>query len=88
MENVKTVQDSKGFVYEINIIHKPENGHSYAEHKGEQVAKMNYGQYILPQGDDDKEWEEFEERFYEGFGAEIEDRLVYDAKQHFDNKVL
>lgn len=79
-----TVRDKDGFVYNVTIKHHPATGVSIAYYNDARIASREYGRMLPPTSDDDKEWEEWEERFREWADGSITD-LRIECKQYFDN---
>ena len=79
------VCDSKEFYYEVNVGHHSEVGVSIAYYKGLRISKFEYGRYIMPIGDDDHEWEEYEERFRESSGGDALVHFEHECKVYFDS---
>jgi hypothetical protein len=63
-----TIYCKKGFIREVNIEHSPHHGFSTAYYKGSIIAQAELGKIREPIGDDDREWEMYEERFDEWRG--------------------
>ncbi len=80
------ITDKLGFVYNVIIKHHPSKGMSIAFYDDMRIAHREYGRMMPPFGDDDREWEQWEERFREWADASITD-LQYACTEHF-NKAL
>lgn len=78
-----TITDKKGFTWPVHIEHHPNLGVSIAFYDGSRITSREYGKMHSPAGDDDREWEEWEERFREWADAAIED-LKLACKEYFD----
>lgn len=76
--------DGHGFVYRVDVEHHPELGISFAVYKGSRVARFEYGRWLLPRTDDDREWEEFEERFRGQIGGDALSQFEFSLKEYFD----
>lgn len=88
MEAIKDeikITDKHGFIYHVTIKHHPSIGVSLAYYDDRIIARREYGRMTPPMSDNDKEWEEWEERFREWADASITD-LQIECKQYFDNK--
>lgn len=81
-EEIK-INDNLGFIYNITIKHHPVAGVSIAYYNDMRIASREYGRMMPPIGDNDKEWEEWEERFGEWTDAAISD-LQIECKKYFD----
>ena len=80
------VQSSKGFVYEVTIEHHPGIGLSMAYYKGAtRIARREYSKLTPPIGDNDSDWERYEESLAEWKSAAIAD-LTPECKIHFDKR--
>lgn len=53
------------FLYDVDIEHSPHFGFSTAYYRGHILAQCELGRIVEPLGDDDKEWEMYEERYSE-----------------------
>jgi hypothetical protein len=81
------IYDSKGFRHEIKVEHHPELGLSIAYLGSERISRFEYGKYLLPQGDDDLQWEEFEETFRESAGGDALVHFQYDCREYIGHRV-
>ncbi len=72
-----------GFVYYVTIKHYPLIGLSIAYLKDLRIASREYGRMLPPMSDDDKEWEEWEERF-KGLGDAAISDLQLDCQEYFN----
>lgn len=79
------IVDQKGFHFDVIVTHRPASGFSVATHEGEALATREYGKFSLPSSDDDREWEEFQERFHDFIGGPMSD-LERSCKEHFNRK--
>lgn len=79
------IYDKWNFIYNVIIKHYPVTGISIAYYDDQIIASRQYGRMLPPISDNDREWEEWEERFIEWAEAAILD-LQYDCTQHFNNK--
>lgn len=77
------VEDSHGFHYEVDVTHSPSYGLSVAYYHGRIIASLTTDKLYQPSGDNDREWEEYEERFCEIMDA-AESDLLPTCKQYFD----
>ncbi len=71
-DNIK-ITSNHGFIYGVVVKHHPEQGFSAAYYNDRIIGSREYGKMLLPVSDDDKEWEEWEERFREWADAAIID---------------
>jgi hypothetical protein len=79
------VSDSRGFVYNCKVEHHPDIGTSIAYYNDHRISQMEYGIFRPPLSDDDAEWEEYQERFFEGIGGEKNQQLEYQCTEYFNN---
>lgn len=85
--DTERLYDKQNFIYDVWIEHYPDIGISYAtKSDGTIIAEFQYGKYRLPQGDDDQEWEEFQQRFYDKIGDEAKENLIRICKEIYNNK--
>lgn len=78
------VTDKHGFVYRVDVKHWPETGISIAYYKGERIASSEYGRAGYPPiGDNDAEWEEWDELQAEWIDAATVDILA-GCQEHFN----
>lgn len=63
-ENIKIV-DSKGFHYEVEYRYQPHFGLVFAYYRDRIIGNVEYGRIMQPMGDNDAEWECYEEMFCE-----------------------
>jgi hypothetical protein len=73
-EKIK-VTDKSGFHYEVLIEHKPHFGFSTALYEGQIIGQVELGRILEPIGDDDYEWECYEERFAKNVSPNGQTRL-------------
>lgn len=85
-KDILKITDKHGFTYEVNVEHHPEIGLSVAFYRGDRISRFEYGRYLLPQGDDGGEWEQFEERFRESSGGDALVHFEISCKQYFSRK--
>lgn len=78
------VVDNRGFYYEVKVEHHPELGISFAKYRELLIDRFEYGRYIPPLGDDDREWEEFQERFNESAGGDALAHFEHSCKEYFN----
>lgn len=83
-ENIK-ITDNKGFVYQVLLKHSPHFGFSTAYYGGDIIGQVELGKIHEPLGDDDREWEMYEERFAE-WTDEIKYNIEFICKDYFNNK--
>lgn len=81
-ENIK-VEDQMGFVYEVELQHYPHFGFTNAIYMGEIIAQREYGRITEPIGDDDREWEMYEELFGE-WSDTCKCDIEFDCKIYFN----
>lgn len=83
-ETIK-IESSSGFNYEVELHHRPHFGYTNAQYKNGIIAQVELGRMrlIQPDGDDDKEWEEYEERLAE-WTDEIKVNIIPKCKEWFD----
>jgi hypothetical protein len=77
------VTDKMGFVYTVTVKHWPVTGISIAYHDDRRIAQREYGRMLPPTSDNDREWEQWQERFREWADASISD-LILDCVSHFN----
>lgn len=84
-EEVLCVTDKNGFGHGIELKHFPQHGFSTAYHNGSIIAQVELGGRMHePMGDDDKEWEVYDERL-EDWKCEIRTNIISKCKEHFNN---
>jgi len=79
------VEDKHGFIYEVVIKHFPQIGISTAYYNDDIIAQREYGRMLPPIGDDDREWEMFDERMEEWSADAITD-LEPECKSYFNRR--
>lgn len=79
-----SIVDKRGFIREVAVDHHPDVGTSIAYFQGRRVTQFEYGIYRPPVTDDDREWEEYTDRFFEGIGGEILSILEYRCTEIFN----
>jgi hypothetical protein len=84
-ERIIKISDSKGFVYEVQVKHSPGFGFSTAYYYGRIIAQVDEYKLRSPFGDDDREWEEYQERLYE-FMDQAEADITPSCKEYFDKQ--
>jgi hypothetical protein len=77
------VKDNRGFHYEVLLEHFPHHGFSNAVYEGRIIGQVELGRITEPLGDDDLEWERYEETFAE-WTDEIKYSLIPQCEQHFN----
>lgn len=77
------IVDLKGFHFEVTVSHRPAAGISVATYEGKLLASREYGRFSLPATDDDRDWEEFHERFHDFIGGPMSD-LERTCSQYFN----
>ena len=66
MTETLKVYDDHGFYYEVTLDHKPHYGFSNALYQDQIIGQVELGRMYAPYfGDDDREWEQYEERLEE-----------------------
>lgn len=83
-ETIK-VEDSKGFIYEVDLEHSPHFGFTTAYYRGRIIEQCDSYRILEPTGDDDREWEIYEERAAE-WRDEILSNIKPRCKEHFDRQ--
>ncbi|SUJ18973.1 Uncharacterised protein [Sphingobacterium spiritivorum] len=78
-----TISDRFDFRYEVTIEHKPHFGFSTALYDDEIIGQVELGRINEPMGDDDREWEQYQERFSE-WTDEIKTNMIPICKSHFN----
>lgn len=78
-----TITDKHGFIKKIVVKHNPTIGISIAYHDDNRIASREYGIMHPPMSDDDREWEQWEERFRERCDGIISD-LNLECKMYFN----
>lgn len=81
-EKIK-VTDKHGFIYEVNLEYKPHFGFTTATYDGQIIGQVELGRILEPLGDDDLEWERYEERFSE-WTDEIKHNMDRICTNHFN----
>lgn len=80
-----TVFDKNEFRYLLLIDHFPHLGFSNVSYNGDIIGQPSIGKLRTPVSDDDKQWEEWDERF-----SEWKDEIKVNAKrmgeEHFNKK--
>ena len=79
-DSIKII-DNHGFYHEVRAEHHPELGLSIAYYRELRISQFQYGRFLLPNRDDDREWEEFQEKFYESVGSEALSFFELECKQ-------
>ncbi len=79
------INDNLGFHYEVVIKHYPNLGFSVAIYEDRIIADREYGKINYPLGDDDREWELWEERFAEWSSA-VNSDLKIECENYFNKK--
>lgn len=83
LERKLKVYDRLGFHYEVTVKHDPWIGISIAYYDDDIIASREYGRSLCPpQSDDDREWEDYEQRLHE-LADEIETDLGPMCKEYF-----
>lgn len=83
-ETIK-IEDSKGFVYEVDIDHSPQFGFSTAYYRGRIIDQYDLHKIYPPSSDDDHEWEKYQDRFAE-WRDEVLVNLKPKCKAYFDRQ--
>ena len=73
-----------GFIYEVRIEHQPHFGFSTGYYNGIIVGQVSLGKIHQPMGDNDAEWEAYEERYSE-WTDEIKVNMKIISKEYFNN---
>lgn len=84
LESIK-VTDNRGFQYEVTIEHKPQFGFSTALYNGSIIGQVELGRITDPIGDDDSEWERYDELFAE-WADEIRINMNRICSEYFNCK--
>lgn len=84
MQSNLSIVDNHGFNYKVLVKHFPHIGISLAYYNDVIIAQYEYGIYHTPITDDDAEWEQYEEKFFEGIGGEALERLELQCVKYFN----
>lgn len=84
-QEILKVEDKNGFIYEVSLQHRPHLGYSSAFYKGNLIEVIQLGRILQPTGDDDREWEMYEERYSE-WTDEIKVNIIPICKNYFNKK--
>lgn len=79
------VYDNKGFYYTVTLEHYPHHGYSMAKYEGRFIEQVDLYRIHEPIGDDDREWEMYEERFSE-WRDEIKLNMERKCVEYLSNK--
>ncbi len=83
-ETIK-ITDSKGFHYEVEVRYQPYFGLAVAYYMGDIILQVEHWKLHQPSGDNDAEWESYEEKFNEW--SDMAKTDLYPAcKAYFDAK--
>lgn len=82
-ENI-SIADKYDFRYDVTLEYHPHFGHTNAMHRGRVIAQVSLGRINPPYGDDDREWEAYEERFAE-WRDEIKQNIIPYCQQYFNH---
>lgn len=86
-KEIITVHDRLGFHYEVTIDHSPQFGFSTAYYQGRIIGQVEFGGRLYkPMSDDDREWEEYQERYAE-WRDEIKTQMHYVCAEHFNREL-
>ncbi len=85
-KDVLNIMDKHGFHYACTVHHHPDVGVSILYHDDDRIDQMEYGVHRPPQSDDDREHEEYQERFMEGIGGDAMVHFERTGKEYFDRK--
>lgn len=80
----KGVTDDMGFTYTVSMEHVPHHGYSLALYKGVIINSVDRGKLYQPLGDNDAEWERYDETL-DQWKADAEDDLILGCKTYFNN---
>ena len=78
-----TVCDNYDFSYIVHVEHQPHHGFSTAYYNGRIIGQCELGKIHQPFGDDDSEWDVYNERFAE-WRDEIINNLKSKCREHFN----
>jgi len=79
------ITNNAGFYYQVVVEHSPNIGVSIAFHDDLRIASREYGRCCRPPtSDDDRDWEEYEEKLHE-LADEIETDLMTVCESHFNS---
>ncbi len=79
------VHDKHGFHYDVEIAHTPNHGFSTVHYKGSIIADCQLGRILEPMGDNDAEWERYEQLRSE-WKDEIMSNLKPKCVEYFNNQ--
>lgn len=77
------IKDGLGFHYEVYFDHHPHLGFTNALYNGSLIGQVELNKIHEPYSDDEKEWEQWEERYSE-WKDEIKINLIPKCQEHFD----
>jgi len=84
IENIK-VTDNHGFYYEVRLEHCPRHGFTSALYRGTVIAQVNLNKLSEPWGDNDTEWERYEQLLGE-WVDEIKVNIIPMCRDYFNRK--
>jgi hypothetical protein len=82
-EEIK-VEDNRGFIYRPDLVYDAHNGITTAWYKGRIIGQVSLGGLREPFGDNDAEWEAYEERLSE-WKDEIKSNIIPICQEYFSN---
>ena len=77
------IEDSHGFHYDVTLEHHPQHGFTNALYNDDIIDQCNLNKIYEPWGDDDREWEMYEQRYSE-WKDEMKTNLEPSCKEYFD----
>lgn len=83
-KEVITVTDKHGFNHLVNVEHQPWNGFSTAYYNGTIIGQREAWKLHEPIGDNDTDWERYEETFAEWRDHVMSD-LIRRCEEYFNN---
>ena len=89
MENkeIIKIKDDMGFHYEVTIEYFPHHGFSNAVYDGKIIGQVELNRINEPAGDDDREWELYEEMFGQ-WRCEIKQNITGICKEYFNYQLV
>lgn len=83
-EKIKII-DKKGFHYLVEFQYTPHHGLVFAYYEDRIIGNVEYGRITQPLGDNDRDWERYDELFLE-FTERSKIDLIPKCEEHFNNQ--
>ena len=84
MTDTVKIEDKHGFIHDVKFFHATELGFSIAYYNDTPIASRDYGKLFCPMGDDDREWEMYQEQL-ENWKADAETDLKPECLTYINN---